>query len=148
MSSVFTKIINKELPAYIISEDSENIAFLDISPVKKGHVLVVPKLEVDNIFELPSENYLSLFSFAKKVSKGIVKVIPCNRIGVSVIGLEVPHAHIHLIPINKLDDINFNNRINMNSDELHHLSQKISVKEKKIGVFISIFFRKKGRYNL
>ena len=126
MSSVFTKIINKELPAYIISEDSENIAFLDISPVKKGHVLVVPKLEVDNIFELPSENYLSLFSFAKKVSKGIVKVIPCNRIGVSVIGLEVPHAHIHLIPINKLDDINFNNRINMNPDELHHLSQKIS----------------------
>ena len=126
MSSVFTKIINKELPAYIISEDSENIAFLDISPVKKGHVLVVPKLEVDNIFELPSENYLSLFLFAKKVSKGIVKVIPCNRIGVSVIGLEVPHAHIHLIPINKLDDINFNNRINMNPDELHHLSQKIS----------------------
>ena len=128
MSSVFTKIINKELPAYIISEDSENIAFLDISPVKKGHVLVVPKLEVDNIFELPSENYLSLFLFAKKVSKGIVKVIPCNRIGVSVIGLEVPHAHIHLIPINKLDDINFNNRINMNPDELHHLSQKISEK--------------------
>ena len=126
MSSVFTKIINKELPAYIISEDSENIAFLDISPVKKGHVLVVPKLEVDNIFELPSENYLSLFLFAKKVSKAIVKVIPCNRIGVSVIGLEVPHAHIHLIPINKLDDINFNNRINMNPDELHHLSQKIS----------------------
>ena len=126
MSSVFTKIINKELPAYIISEDSENIAFLDISPVKKGHVLVVPKLEVDNIFELPSENYLSLFLFAKKVSKGIVKVIPCNRVGDSVIGLEVPHAHIHLIPINKLDDINFNNRINMNSDELHHLSQKIS----------------------
>ena len=126
MSSVFTKIINKELPAHIILEDSENIAFLDISPVKKGHVLVVPKLEVDNIFELPSENYLSLFSFAKKVSKGIVKVIPCNRIGVSVIGLEVPHAHIHLIPINKLDDINFNNRINMNPDELHHLSQKIS----------------------
>ena len=126
MSSVFTKIINKELPAYIVSEDSENIAFLDISPVKKGHVLVVPKLEVDNIFELPSENYLSLFLFAKKVSKGIVKVIPCNRIGVSVIGLEVPHAHIHLIPINKLDDINFNNRINMNSDELHYLSQKIS----------------------
>ena len=86
----------------------------------------MPKLEVDNIFELPSENYLSLFLFAKKVSKGIVKVIPCNRIGVTVIGLEVPHAHIHLIPINKLDDINFNNRINMNPDELHHLSQKIS----------------------
>ena len=126
MSSVFSKIINRELPACIVSEDSENIAFLDISPVKKGHVLVVPKLEVDNIFELPSENYLSLFLFAKKVSKGIEKVIPCNRIGVSVIGLEVPHAHIHLIPINKLDDINFNNRINMNSDELHHLSQKIS----------------------
>ena len=125
MSSVFTKIINKELPAYIISEDSENIAFLDISPVKKGHVLVVPKLEVDNIFELPSENYPSLFLFAKKVSKDC-QSNPCNRIGVSVIGLEVPHAHIHLIPINKLDDINFNNRINMNSDELHHLSQKIS----------------------
>ena len=126
MNSVFTKIINRELSANIVFEDSENIAFMDISPVKKGHVLVVPKLEIDNIFELPLENYLSLFSFAKKVSNGIKKVISCNRIGISVIGLEVPHAHIHLIPINKLEDLNFSSKITISAEELNLLAQKIS----------------------
>lgn len=126
MNSVFTKIINRELSANIVFEDSENIAFMDINPVKKGHVLVVPKLEIDNIFELPLENYLSLFSFAKKVSNGIKKVISCNRIGISVIGLEVPHAHIHLIPINKLEDLNFSSKITISSEELNLLAQKIS----------------------
>ena len=99
---------------------------MDINPVKKGHVLVAPKLEIDNIFELPLENYLSLFSFAKKVSNGIKKVISCNRIGISVIGLEVPHAHIHLIPINKLEDLNFNSKITISAEELYLLAQKIS----------------------
>ena len=126
MNSVFTKIINRELSANIVFEDSENIAFMDINPVKKGHVLVVPKLEIDNIFELPLENYLSLFSFAKKVSNGIKKVISCNRIGISVIGLEVPHAHIHLIPINKLEDLNFSSKITISAEELNLLAQKIS----------------------
>lgn len=126
MNSVFTKIINRELSANIVFEDSENIAFMDINPVKKGHVLVVPKLEIDNIFELPLENYLSLFSFAKKVSNGIKKVISCNRIGISVIGLEVPHAHIHLIPISKLEDLNFSSKITISAEELNLLAQKIS----------------------
>jgi len=126
MSSIFTKIINRELSANIVFEDSGNIAFMDINPVKKGHVLVVPKLEIDNIFELPLENYLSLFSFAKKVSNGIKKVISCNRIGISVIGLEVPHAHIHLIPINKLEDLNFSSKITISAEELNLLAQKIS----------------------
>ena len=126
MNSVFTKIINRELSANIVFEDSGNIAFMDINPVKKGHVLVVPKLEIDNIFELPLENYLSLFSFAKKVSNGIKKVISCNRIGISVIGLEVPHAHIHLIPINKLEDLNFSSKITISAEELNLLAQKIS----------------------
>ena len=87
MSSIFSKIINKEIPAYIILEDKDNIAFMDIFPIQRGHVLVVPKIEVDNILDLPLESYLSLFSFAKKVSHSIQKVVSCNRIGISVIGI-------------------------------------------------------------
>tara|TARA_B100001250_G_scaffold365544_1_gene346298 strand:- start:278 stop:670 length:393 start_codon:yes stop_codon:yes gene_type:complete len=126
MSSIFSKIINKEIPAYIVSEDKDNIAFMDIFPIQRGHVLVVPKIEVDNIFDLTLESYLSLFSFAKKVSKSIQKIIPCNRIGVSVIGLEVPHAHIHLVPINTLDDMDFKRKKNISKMELLKLAEKIS----------------------
>ena len=125
MSSIFSKIINKEIPSYIVSEDKDNIAFMDISPIQRGHVLVVPKIEVDNIFDLPLESYLSLFSFAKKVSHSMQTLIPCNRIGVSVIGLEVPHAHIHLVPINKLDDMDFKRKIDISEMELLNLAQKI-----------------------
>ena len=106
--SIFTRIINRELPSYIVCEDSENIAFLDINPLRRGHTLIVPKLEVDNIFSLNENSYNSLFSFAKRVATNMKKKITCNRIGMSVVGLDVPHAHIHLIPINSFEDMNFN----------------------------------------
>ena len=130
MSSIFSKIINREIPAYIVSEDKDNIAFMDIFPIQRGHVLVVPKKEVDNIFDLPLESYLSLFSFAKKVSHSIQKVVSCNRIGISVIGLEVPHAHIHLVPINKLDDMNFKRKKYISEMELLDLAERIRKKIK------------------
>ena len=130
MSSIFSKIIRKEIHAYIVAEDEENIAFMDIFPIQRGHILVVPKIEIDNIFDLPLKSYISLFSFAKKVSDGIRKVISCDRIGLSVIGLEVPHAHIHLVPINNLNDMDFNNKKKFSKTELLNLSKKISKKIK------------------
>ena len=106
--SIFSRIINRELPSYIVCEDKENIAFLDINPLRTGHTLIVPKIEIDDIFSLNENSYKSLFSFAKKVATNMKKKITCNRIGVSVVGLDVPHAHIHLIPINSFEDMNFN----------------------------------------
>ena len=105
--SIFTKIINKEIPAYIIDENDDFIAFLDVFPLAKGHVLVVPKKQVDYIFDLEPEIYAGLWSFANKIAKRIEKAIPCKRIGIAVIGLEVPHAHVHLIPLQSVEDINF-----------------------------------------
>ena len=96
------------MPSYIVCEDNENIAFLDINPLRRGHTLIVPKLEVDNIFSLNENSYNSLFSFAKRVAINMKKKITCDRIGMSVVGLDVPHAHIHLIPINSFEDMNFN----------------------------------------
>ena len=107
MSSIFTKIINGEIPSYKIAEDDNYLAFLDAFPLTLGHVLVVPKKETDYLFNLESEEYLGLWKFSKKVAKAMDQVIDCERIGVAVIGLEVPHAHIHLIPINGVSDINF-----------------------------------------
>ena len=107
MSSIFTKIINGEIPSYKIAEDDNYLAFLDAFPLTLGHVLVVPKKETDYLFNLESEEYLGLWKFSKKVAKAMDLVIDCERIGVAVIGLEVPHAHIHLIPINGVSDINF-----------------------------------------
>lgn len=105
--SIFTKIINKEIPAYIIDENDDFIAFLDVFPLAKGHVLVVPKKQVDYIFDLEPEIYAGLWSFANKIAKRIEKAIPCKRIGIAVVGLEVPHAHVHLIPLQSVEDINF-----------------------------------------
>jgi histidine triad (HIT) family protein len=107
MPSVFSKIIAGEIPAYKVAESVEFLAFLDINPLAEGHVLVIPKVEVDNLFDLEEDIYAGLMIFAQIVAKGIQKVIPCKRVGVAVIGLEVPHAHIHLIPINGVNDINF-----------------------------------------
>ena len=107
MSSIFTKIINGEISAFKVAEDENHLAFLDIFPLAKGHVLVIPKQEIDYIFDLASDEYLELFKFSKKVAKGMEKVISCKRIGIAVIGLEVPHAHIHLVPLNNVSDINF-----------------------------------------
>lgn len=107
MSSIFTKIVNNEIPSFKVYEDDSFLAFLDAFPLVFGHVLVIPKNDTDYIFDLESEKYLSLWSLSKKIAKAMDKVIVCERIGVAVIGLEVPHAHIHLVPINGVSDINF-----------------------------------------
>ena len=107
MSSVFSKIVNNEIPSFKVSEDENYLAFLDAFPLSYGHVLVIPKKETDYLFDLDSDEYLGLWNFSQKVAKAMDKVIVCERIGVAVIGLEVPHAHIHLIPINCVSDINF-----------------------------------------
>ena len=107
MSSVFSKIVSGDIPAYKIAEDEHHLAFLDIFPLAKGHVLVVPKKEIDYLFDITSDEYLELWKFAQKVAKGMDKVIACERIGIAVIGIEVLHAHIHLVPLNNVSDINF-----------------------------------------
>lgn len=107
MSSIFTKIVNREIPAYIVAEDDNHLAFLDINPLVMGHSLIIPKKEVDYIYDLTDEELSQLHLFAKKVALAIEQTVRCNRVGVAVIGLEVPHAHIHLIPINTMDDMNF-----------------------------------------
>ena len=107
MASIFSKIIEGQIPSYKISETEDFLAFLDVFPLMEGHVLVVPKKEVDNILDLSPELYTSLFSFTQKIGKAIEAAIPCKKVGIAVIGLEVPHAHIHLVPINSADDLNF-----------------------------------------
>lgn len=126
MPTIFSRIAAKELPAHIVAEDEKYIAFLDISPLVTGHVLAVPKEEVDYIFDLEDETLSGLHVFAKKVAKGIEKVIDCERIGVTVIGLEVPHAHVHLIPINNVDDMNFGRmKLSPSKEELAETARKI-----------------------
>ncbi len=107
MASIFTKIVNGEIPCYKIAEDENYLAFLDVSPLAKGHTLVIPKKETDYIFDIPSEQHQGLWTFAQHVAKAIGKAVPCKRVGVAVIGLEVAHAHIHLIPVNRVSDMNF-----------------------------------------
>jgi histidine triad (HIT) family protein len=107
MPTIFTRIINREIPAYIVAEDDRYIAFLDINPMAIGHTLVIPKKEVDFIFDLDDETLSGLQLFSKKVALAIRKSIPCKRVGVAVIGLEVPHTHVHLVPMNSMDDLNF-----------------------------------------
>ncbi len=126
MSSIFSKIVRGDLPAYKIAEDEYHLAFLDIFPLAKGHVLVIPKEEIDNIFDMSPEKYSLLWMFAQRVAIRIRKVINCERIGVSVIGLEVPHAHIHLVPINTISDINFEaEKINFSEDEFEEIAKSI-----------------------
>ena len=127
MPSVFSQIASHEIPAYIVAEDDEHLAFLDINPLVMGHVLVIPKKEVDYIYDLEDDELGALHVFAKKVAKSLKSAIPCLRIGISVIGLEVPHAHIHLIPLNSMEDINFSRmKLSPSKDELEILSKKIS----------------------
>ena len=125
MDSVFTKIINKEYSCHLVAEDQFNIAFMDIKPIKKGHVLVVPKKQVNYLFDLNKEEYQSLWAFVRIVAKGLKKSINCNRIGVSVVGFEVPHAHVHLIPINKIEDMYFNNIVKLTNEEFISVADKI-----------------------
>jgi histidine triad (HIT) family protein len=127
MATLFTRIINGEIPCYKIAENELFIAFLDILPVAKGHALVVPKKEIDYIFDLPNEELQALNLFAKEVARKIQTVIPCKKIGVSVIGLEVPHAHMHLIPINQIHDMNFEKeRLKLTPEEFAEICNAIS----------------------
>jgi histidine triad (HIT) family protein len=128
MASIFTKIINGEIPAYKIAEDENYLAFLDIFPLAKGHTLVIPKVEVDRYFDLDDTTISGLTIFAKKVAIAIEKAIPCNRVGVAVIGLEVPHAHVHLIPLNNISDIDFSQpKLKLSQQELIAIADAIKV---------------------
>ena len=126
MPSIFSKIISREIPGYIVAEDSDHIAFLDINPLVMGHCLVVPKEEIDYIFDLSDSQLANLNIFAKKVAKAIEKSVNCLRIGITVIGLEVPHVHIHLVPLNSMDDINFSRpKLNPAQDDLARVAETI-----------------------
>lgn len=126
MPSIFTRIINGEIPCHKIAEDDNFLAFLDIAPVMKGHTLVIPKKEVDYIFDLEDDLYLGLHAFAKRVAAAIEKTVHCERIGQTVLGLEVPHAHIHLVPLLNMQFIDFNKRSSMGQEEFKDLAAKIS----------------------
>ena len=126
MSSVFSKIIRGDIPCYKIAEDDHYLAFLDIFPIAVGHVLVVPKNETDSIFDINDQEYMGLWQFAKKIAKAIEKTIPCKRVGIAVIGLEVPHAHIHLIPLQNVEDINFSKpKLRLDPDMMKGIAEKI-----------------------
>ena len=127
MASIFSRIVAGEIPCYKVAEDEKYFAFLDISPVAKGHTLVIPKHEVDYIFDLDDEEYAGLTAFAKKVAAAMKKVMPCKRIGVAVLGLEVPHTHIHLVPINKESDMNFfKEKLSLPAEEMAEIAAKIA----------------------
>ena len=125
MSTLFTKIVNGEIPAYKIIEDDNFLAFLDVNPNAKGHTLCIPKKETNKIFDIEEEEYLGLMQFAKKVAVALEKTIPCKRIGMAVIGLEVPHAHVHLIPLNEMDEMRFQNKVKLEKEEFEALVKSI-----------------------
>lgn len=129
MSSIFSKIASGDIPSWKIAEDNQFYAFLDINPISKGHTLVIPKKQTDYIFDLESEEFSSLFAFAQKVAIAIKEVIPCKRVGIAVLGMEVPHAHIHLIPLNNESDLDFKKeKLKLSSSEMEQISKSISSK--------------------
>lgn len=131
MASIFTKIVNGDIPAYKVAENDDYLAFLDIRPMKKGHTLVIPKKEIDYYFDIEDELLAGLMIFAKKVAKAIKENIPCNRVGVAVVGLEVPHAHVHLIPIDSVADLSFANAPQqLTQEEFKDLAAQISASVK------------------
>ncbi len=125
MSSIFTKIVNGEIPCFKIAEDANFLAFLDVNPNAKGHTLCIPKQEIDQLFEIEDELYLDLMQFSKKIATALQKTVPCKRIGMAAIGLEVPHAHIHLIPLNEMDEMRFQNKVTMTKDEFEALAKEV-----------------------
>jgi len=125
MSSIFTKIVNGEIPCYKIAEDDNFLAFLDVNPNAIGHTLCIPKQEINKIFDLDDALYLGLMQFSKKIAIALEKAVPCKRIGMSVIGLEVPHAHVHLIPLNEMDEMRFQNKVLLSKEEFEALAKKI-----------------------
>lgn len=134
MPSIFTKIIKRQIPGHIIAEDDKHIAILDINPNVKGHALCIPKREVNKIFDLEEQDYVDLMLFSRKVAKALENVVPCKRIGVSVIGLEVPHVHVHLIPLSDMEDARFIKKVSLSEEEFVGLKDKIilQLRSKKI----------------
>jgi histidine triad (HIT) family protein len=133
MPSIFTRIVSGEIPCYKVAENDRFLAFLDIGPLAKGHTLVIPKQEVDYLFSMDNELYRDLFLFAKKVALAVEKVVPCKRIGIAVLGLEVPHAHIHLVPINTVYDIDFRKpKLELSKEEFLELAGNIGTEFKRI----------------
>ena len=126
MSTIFTKIINGEIPCYKVAEDEKFLAFLDINPNAKGHTLVIPKKEVNKLFDLDQNTYRDLMEFSRKVAIAVEKSISCKRVGMAVIGLEVPHVHVHLIPLNEMDDIRFTKKVKLTSEEFISIAKKIA----------------------
>jgi histidine triad (HIT) family protein len=126
MASIFSKIIAGEIPCYKIAEDNHHIAFLDVNPNSKGHTLCVPKKEVDKIFDLDPQDYVELMNFSRKIALAMRSVIPCKRIGMTVIGLEVPHTHVHLIPLNGMEDATFGKKETIDAEEMSALATKIA----------------------
>ena len=126
MGSIFTKIVNGDIPSYKVAENDNFLAFLDITPIRKGHVLVIPKDETDYIFDMSDDSIGSIFVFAKEVARKIKSVFPCKKVGITVIGLEVPHAHIHLIPMNSLSDMNFaQEKLKLSNEEFTEIANNI-----------------------
>ena len=123
--TVFTKIINAEIPCYKIAENTNFIAFLDVNPNAKGHTLCVPKQEINKIFDIDDDLYIGLMQFSKKIAIALEKTVPCKRIGMAVIGLEVPHAHVHLIPLNEMDEMRFQNKVSLSQQEFEELAKNI-----------------------
>ena len=125
MSSIFTKIVNGEIPCYKIAEDENYLAFLDVNPNAKGHTLCIPKQEINKIFDMDEDLYLGLMKFSRKVAKAVEKTVECKRIGVAVIGLEVPHVHVHLIPLHGMDDMRFQRKVTLTKEEFEGLAKVI-----------------------
>jgi histidine triad (HIT) family protein len=127
MTTIFTRIVNKEIPCYKVAEDENYLAFLDINPLQQGHTLVIPKKEINYIFDMNDELHAGLWNFARKIGKAIEKVVPCQRIGITVIGLEVPHAHIHLIPLKTMYDMDFRKpKLSFTPEEFRMIAEKIA----------------------
>lgn len=126
MSTIFTKIIEGEIPCYKIAETDQFLAFLDVNPNAKGHTLCIPKQEINKLFDIEDDLYIGLMQFSKKVAIAIEKAIDCKRVGMAVIGLEVPHAHVHLIPLNEMDEIRFQNKVSLTKEEFEAIAQAIS----------------------
>lgn len=125
MSSIFTKIVNGEIPCYKIAEDENFLAFLDVNPNAKGHTLCIPKQEINKLFDMDDDLYLGLMQFSKKIAIALEKTVPCKRIGMAVIGLEVPHAHVHLIPLNEMDEMRFQNKVSLSKEAFESLAKEI-----------------------